>query len=230
MQANGDGSLPRGLLPRGWVLIAATAMVMSMALTGCQGASEGVVQPTTSERLLPGSDAASEHLARLRTSDYFDEFAEHKWAAKADGARLAWENFAPIVDGKRVEWSNKAELWDSIAPKIRDEALLLGPEYRKPMWNATRAVPNAVAMAWSDARTNGRGQYVEFSATYSGMVGPAERFWGFLIETREGQLGAVVSTLPPFDLAEADFPDLISQTDELQARTWAWIEKQPVRP
>ena len=171
----------------------------------------------------PEPDPDEARLAELRASDQFDEFAEHERAAKADGARLAWENFAPIVDGKRVEWTNKAELWDSIAPKIRDEALLLGPEHRKPLWNTRNAIPNGVSMAWNNEDTEGRGDFVEFSVTYESGGIAIQRYWAALIRRTDNDGGEVVAIMPSFDTREPDFADQAEEADHVAQRQWDWV-------
>ena len=203
------------------------AALLSVVVTACGSepappvveASE--VQTTTS----PSADPDEARLAELRATDAFDEFAEHQRAAKADGARLAWENFAPIVDGRRVEWTNKAELWDSIAPEIRDEALLLGPEYREPLWDNSTAVPNSAAVPWINADT-GKGDYIELLATYSAQAGPVEQVWGFLVSTDAAGNGRVVAAMPPLNFEANAFSDLAARAAELRERSWAWIESQ----
>lgn len=208
---------------------AGVALAVVLLLGGCRAgsderpapASEPVASETGSE------DPREARLAALRASDQFDEFAAHERAAQADGARLAWENFAPIVDGERVEWANKAELWDAIAPRIRDEALLLGPEYRKPLWDNTNAIPNGVSMAWNNEDTEGRGDYVEFSVTYEAGDKAKERVWGFLVRRDEG-VAQIVGRMPPMDFAVDDFASAADEFDAVQERTWAWIEAQPV--
>ena len=171
----------------------------------------------------PSVDPDEAKLAELRGTDQFDEFAEHERAAKADGARLAWENFAPIVDGKRVEWTNKAELWDSIAPKIRDEALLLGPEYRKPLWNTRNAIPNGISMAWNNEDTGGRGEFVEFSATYEAEEEARQRYWGFLVDTASDGTGQILRVMPALETRESDFPGQSEEADHVARAEWDWI-------
>jgi hypothetical protein len=209
----------------------ALVVVMAVLLGGCRAggagsppvvrASEPVASETASE------DAREARLVALRATDHFDEFAAHERAAQADGARLAWENFAPIVDGERVEWTNKAELWDEIAPKIRDEALLLGPEYREPLWDNTNAIPNGVSMAWNNEDTQGRGDYVEFGATLLSGPEPSERYWGVLIRTDGEGRGVIVGHMPPLELKPSDFPDHAKAQEHLADQEWAWVVTQP---
>lgn len=187
-------------------------------------ASEVTETPTVT--VSPTADPDEARLVELRATDMFDEFAEHERAAKADGARLAWENFAPIVDGERVEWKNKAELWDSIAPKIRDEALLLGPEHREPLWNNRNAIPNGVAMAWNNDDTEGRGDYAEFSAAYLSSRGPAERIWAVLIARHLDGRGLVHAVMPPRDFFESDYRSASDEFTAVEAHTWAWVQSQ----
>lgn len=182
------------------------------------------VEPTRSAS--PTADPDEARLAELRATDQFDEFAEHERAAQADGARLAWENFAPIVDGKRVEWTNKAELWDSIAPKIRDEALLLGPEYRKPLWDQRNAIPNSVAASWNDQDTNGRGHYFEFLVTYSTTQGAAQRIWGVLVQVSPHGAGEVVARRMPVDFPERQFGSSAQQEEVSTQLAWRWVTAQ----
>jgi hypothetical protein len=211
---------------RWWAL----AVVMAVLLGGCRAAG-----PEEPPPVVPGSEpAASEtaedaRLAALRATDQFDEFAEHERAARADGARLAWENFAPIVDGERVEWGNKAELWDAIAPKIRDEALLLGPEYRQPLWDNTNAIPNGSAVAWNDQETEGRGNFVEFGVTAITESGPVQRYWGALISTDSAGHGTLLAEMPSVDLAESEFESEAQAQDALADRQWTWVVAQSQR-
>lgn len=229
MQTYGDGSLRRGRLPRGWVLTAAALMAALIALTGCRGVvRDAATLPTTPATEVPTTGPDIDRLTGLRAGDDFDEFAEHQRAAKADGARLAWENFAPIVDDKRVEWSNKAELWDSIVPKIRDEALLLGPEYRKPMWNARNAIPNGISMAWNNEKTAGRGHFVEFGVTYEHDGIGRERYWGFLIQRDAKGAGVVMAAMPAIEVSETDFASLHDSQEALSDEEWSWVEAQPL--
>jgi len=209
-------------------------VIVVAAPTGCRGGEPPVVRasettPTATASVTASGDPDEARLAELRATDQFDEFAEHERAARADGARLAWENFAPIVDGERVEWTNKAELWDSIAPKIRDEALLLGPEYRKPLWNNNTAIPNTAGVPWNDAETGGRGHYAEFVATFVGRRGATERVWGFLIVTDGSGHGRVTASMPALDFREADYASAADEYDALQAHAWAWVERQERR-
>lgn len=207
---------------------AGVALAVMLLLGGCRAgsverpapASEPVASETVSE------DARETRLVALRASDQFDEFAPHERAAQADGARLAWENFAPIVDGERVEWANKAELWDAIAPKIRDEALLLGPEYRKPLWDNTNAIPNGSAVAWNDQETEGRGDFVEFGVTAITEAGPVQRYWGALIWTDSAGHGTLLAQMPSVDLAESDFESEAEAQDSLADRQWTWVVAQ----
>lgn len=200
------------------------AGLLAFAVAGCTaGTDAGEPPPAANDAAGAPSPSREERLAALRATDQFDEFAEHGRAAQADGARLAWENFAPIVDGERVEWTNKAELWDSIAPRIRDEALLLGPEYREPLWDNTNAIPNGVSMAWNNEDTEGRGDYVEFSVTYQTESGPAERYWAYLVSRDQVGRGSLIRRMPAFDILERDHPDLEAATEELRSRTWSWL-------
>lgn len=209
---------------------AGVALAVVLLLGGCRAgsderpapASEPVASETGSE------DPREARLAALRASDQFDEFAAHERAAQADGARLAWENFAPIVDGERVEWANKAELWDAIAPKIRDEALLLGPEYRKPLWDNTNAIPNSVAAVWNEEDTHGRGHYFEFLVTYAGPGKPAERIWGFLIRRGTDGSGQLLASRPSQDFRESEFESIAEQDEAATAAAWTWVEAQAV--
>lgn len=191
-------------------------------------APERPLQPTATAAPDAAGGAAlpGEDLAALRASDDFLEFAEHERAATARFARLAYDNFSPIEGGERVDWTNKDELWDGIAPAIRDEVLLLGPEYRRPLWDDVNARPTTVSMAWNDEDTGGRGHFVEFRATYSSARGPVERYWGVLIATVTGA-GVVVGRMEPFEVAEAEFPDMDSAFAYVQEETWAWVQSRP---
>lgn len=208
-------------------VVAVLAGLLAVLAAGCAGEPRPPVvaasEVTPSASASPSVDPDEARLAELRKTDQFDEFAEHERAAKADGARLAWENFAPIVDGKRVEWSNKAELWDSIAPKIRDEALLLGPEYRKPLWNARNAIPNGVSMVWNNEDTEGRGDYAEFTVTYLSARGAVERSWAVLVIRDTAGAGTLVDVMPAIDVVEADHADAAAATEWLRERAWAWV-------
>lgn len=205
------------------------AALLSVVAAACGGEPRPPVvdasEVTPRASVSPTVDPDEARLAELRATDQFDEFAEHERAAKADGARLAWENFAPIVDGRRVEWTNKAALWDSIAPKIRDEALLLGPEYRKPLWNNSTAVANSADVQWTDRDTGGVGDYVEFISTIELGTGPVERVWGFLIERTAGG-GRITAVMPPIDLAVNQYADMADARDHLVESVWAWIESR----
>jgi len=211
---------------------AGVVLVVVLLFGGCRAgsderpvpASEPVASETVSE------DPREARLAALRASDQFDEFAAHERAAQADGARLAWENFAPIVDGERVEWTNKAELWDAIAPKIRDEALLLGPEYRKPLWDNTNAIPNGVSMAWNNEDTEGRGDYFQFTATYEASGVPSRRYWGALIRTSTEDRGHVLVLMPSIDTTEAQFAGEAEEAEAVAERQWSWVQQQEVQP
>lgn len=173
------------------------------------------------------SQPVEDPITALRASDEFEEFAGHERAAEARFARLAYENFAPRVDGQRVEWTNKDALWDSLAIPIRDELLQLGPEYRRPLWDNSTAVPNSVAMAWSDESTGHRGSYVEFQGTYFTAGGPRVRYWGFLIGTKSGS-GWVVAEMPPLEVQERDFEDSLAAFARIEEVSWEWIVAQPV--
>lgn len=207
---------------------AGVVLAVVLLLGGCRAGSDAgppVVQ--ASEPV--ASEIAEERLVALRATDQFDEFADHERAARADGARLAWENFAPIVDGERVEWTNKAELWDAIAPAIRDEALLLGPEYREPLWDNANAIPNGVSMAWNNEDTEGRGDYVQFTATYQAGDGPSRRYWGALIDTSIELHGTVRLLMPPIDTTEAQFQGEAQEAEAVAERQWVWIQQQEVQ-
>ena len=201
----------------------AALLGVGVAASGCEAGPPVVRASETRPPASPTTDPVEARLIELRATDMFDEFAEHERAAQADGARLAWENFAPIVDGERVEWTNKAELWDSIAPKIRDEALLLGPEYREPLWDTRNAIPNGISMAWNDEDTEGRGHFVEFSAAFESHEGPAERVWGYLIRRDAAGRGHLSRAMPSLTIRESDHRDAPSAIDWLRDQSWMWI-------
>lgn len=172
--------------------------------------------------------AATPDLAALRASDAFLAFAEP--ARSITAPTLAhYANFSAIVGEERVEWTNKEQLWRDTAMAIRDEALLLGPEATRPMWDTNTLQPAALAMAWSDETTGGSGQFVEFQALYDLGGQPVERIWGLLIDTVDGA-GVVTASMPPFDVAEPDAPDYIASRDLVSERMWAWVQSQPVHP
>jgi hypothetical protein len=216
-------------------IVWALAGLLLLLLSACTRAPEAAPSPPPSptvtavdeSEVAEPVDEEAARLRELRAGDQFLEFAEHERAARAPYARLAWENFAPIVDGERVEWTNKAELWDSIAPRIRDEALLLGPEYRKPLWDNTNAIPNAVAVLWNEGDTSGRGHYIEFLATYlSSRDGPIERIWGFLFAYESDGSGRVLAARPAVDMPEREYSSIAEQDHEAKRAAWAWVQLQ----
>jgi hypothetical protein len=186
---------------------------------------------TPSPSPLPTSDEA--RLVELRKTDAFLEFAEYPRALDAQWLKHGYANFAPHENGEiAFEWVNKAELWNSIAPRIRDEALLLGAEASRPMWNADVLIPAGTDMTWHDQLTAGRGQFVQLSAIFEDpqTKAPVERFWAFLIRTDEDLKGQVVAAMEPFDVREGDSPDYERSRDVADERMWAWVQKQPAAP
>lgn len=180
--------------------------------------------PTTEP--LPTEDA---RLAELRLTDRFLEFAEHPRALEAPNVRYAFLAFAPKVEGEiAFEWSNKIELWNNIAPAIRDEALSLGQPPTRPMWNTDVVVPASVEMTWNTATTEGRGQVAQFNVQVedASTGEPFERVWVFLIGTAAGA-GAVASAMPPFDVHEADTSTFQASRHQIEERIWEWVIQHP---
>jgi hypothetical protein len=174
----------------------------------------------------PTVDPDEARLTELRASDAFEALAEHERAQTAEWARFAWDEFtlSTNAEGVREEWTNKAELWDELMPPIRDECLLAGDEATEPMWTTELMIPTGVTPRWSDEATRGRGQFMEVVCAFTDGDGPTtERWYGFLIKTRDSGAGDVVATMPPFDVSEADHGDLEQRTSALRRHLWDWI-------
>jgi hypothetical protein len=123
---------------------------------------------------------------------------------------------------------NKAELWNSIGPRIRDEALLLGPVASRPMWNADVLIPAGTNMTWPDTATGGRGQFVQFRVIYQDGDAPVQRVWAALIATGEDRSGRVVRQMEPFDVREPDAVAHAASLELIDDRLWQWVQAQPV--
>jgi hypothetical protein len=126
------------------------------------------------------------------------------------------------------EWTNKGQLWDSLAPDFRQEALRLGDENHTPEWPGVTAIPASANVRWDNEDTMGRGEFVEFFADYVDAEGrQIERIWPVLIRTRTDGSGEISARMPPFNLVAADFANYQEQNEERGRREWAWVLSVP---
>jgi hypothetical protein len=179
--------------------------------------------------LVPG--AGSEDLAALRASEAFAVFAEWDRAVTVEFSQLAAGNFAPQEhDQVLFEWDNVEDLWNSIAPVIRDDALLAGPEWTQPLWEDLQLLAGQVGTPWNNETTEGRGDVVRFQAVFNGGGFAVLRSYVVLIATDEvdgRHIGYVHARMPAFDLREQDFADGDAMDQVLFARIWDWVSAQP---
>jgi hypothetical protein len=182
----------------------------------------------------PSPEPTEDPLVALRAGPDFEAFAEHDRAAATEFGFLSWNKFGYYLedeDGRSVgvaEWTNKAELWDAIAPGVRDELLLLGPEYGGDLFERNPIFPG-VNVRWSESDTEGRGEFVEFGAFYTRSDGtPMGWTRSVLIRTVEDGRGELVAVMDPVERDPAEFPDIVAMDDLLTALGWEWVTAQPL--
>lgn len=129
------------------------------------------------------------------------------------------------------DWTNKAEIWDSLAPVLRDEVAALGEPTDDPVW--PEANPNEARgqTRWSDTSTGGRGELVEFMAQFLNSEGVVvERVQAALVSTNADGSGIVVARMEPFEVEKDDYPGFLEYIDHVAETEWAWVQQQPVLP
>lgn len=237
---------PGGVRSSAWRPVAVLGVVAVLAF-GCDGQDEAVPSPTTPLPTTPSpttplpaspsptatptpittpsetEDAREAELEELRATNRFLELAEADRAKTATWARFGYHQFAPHADGEVLfEWANKDELWNSIAPRIRDECLLAGPPATRPMWDTKVVIPAAIDPAWNDQTTGGRGQVMELSCNYMDEGQPVESIWGVLIATDDQKRGSVALISDPFVILERHHDDFDSSRQAVDGYLWDW--------
>jgi hypothetical protein len=182
----------------------------------------------------PSPEPTEDPLVALRAGPDYEAFAEHDRAATTELGFLTWGGFRHYVEndeGRPVgvaEWTNKAELWDALAPRFRNELLLLGPEDRSPLFGMNSGPPT-VNVRWNTSLTEGRGEFVEFGAFYTQADGnPMAWTKGVLIRTLPDGRGEVVAVMHAIEHDPAHFADIEALDTDVAAQGWAWITAQPI--
>ncbi len=176
------------------------------------------------------SDFGTADLEALRASDAFEVFAEWDRAITVEYSQLAAGNFAPQENDEVLyEWDNVEDLWNSIAPVIRDDALLAGPEWTEPLWDNVEIVTAHVAVPWNNETTQGRGDVIRFEVVLDRANAAVLRSYVVLIATDqvEGrQIGYVNARMPAFDYREVDFASAAELRTASLDRIWEWVQAQ----
>jgi hypothetical protein len=181
----------------------------------------------------PSPEPTEDPLVALRAGPDYEAFAEHDRAAATEFGFLTWGGFTYYLENEEgrpvgvADWTNKAELWDALAPGIRDELLLLGPEYREAYYR--NPIFPDVNARWSQSVTGGLGEFLEFGAFYTRADGnPMAWTKGVLIRTLPDGRGEVVAVMPAIEHDPAEFPDIEALDTDVAAQGWAWITSQPL--
>jgi hypothetical protein len=181
----------------------------------------------------PSPEPTEDPLIALRAGPDYEAFAEHERAQASERGFLSWGSFRYYLEddqGRSIgvaDWTNKAELWDALAPGIRDELLVLGPEYREAYYR--NPIFPSVNVRWSQSDTDGRGDYLEFGAFYTRPDGnPMAWTRSVLIRTLPDGRGEVVAVMDPVERDPTDFPDIVAMDDLLATLGWDWITAQAI--
>ena len=160
-------------------------------------------------------------IATLRTGEDYDAFADADRAQSADGGSATIGNFLSVTrrGGETVEvpFSNQAELWNQIAPSVRDDLLLAGDEF---VGSAVEDVDLAPTVATVMPQQGGKPQVMYFLGDYRTAQGEAEvRVRTFLLETDRQRTGRVVADLAPFELSPSSYSTVEELLTAVESRS-----------
>jgi hypothetical protein len=174
-------------------------------------------------------ETRAERLARLRKTDAFVEFANFDRARTAPNYERALGAFS-WYDARRdsyVGFINAKQLWNQIAPPVRDDLLLQGDEYRGPILDDR--VKGGITGSYE--RRGERSQLIAFLAPFKDADGaPMGRVNAVMIavsDQREDDAyarGRLLTRMKPFTVAPEDYTtnaDLAERGISPRLRTWA---------
>jgi hypothetical protein len=221
-----------------WLLLADGNGAAGQPSTAGIAGSEATAQPPASE---PPSEMASEprsttteetraeRLARLRKTDAFVEFANWDRARAAPNYERALGAFSWYDPGRdsHVGFINAKRLWNDIAPPVRDDLLLTGPEYRGPILDDR--VRGGITGSYE--RRGEESQLIAFLAPFKDLNGvPMGRVNAVLIDVSDQQgdeayaRGRLLARMKPFTVAPEDYTtnaDLAERGISPRLRSWA---------
>jgi hypothetical protein len=188
--------------------------------------------PTTTPQPTPTAAVNEDdaHLEQLRASDAFVEYAPHDRARTGQWARFAYDEFTLSTDdtGVRTEWVNKDQLWDELMPAFRDECLLAGPVATRPIWDGQIMIPVGLSPRWSNATTQGRGQFIEASCAFLDTERDevVELWMGALLKTDAQGRGHVHRSMEFFSVREPSATTYQERDEWVGEQFWTWITQE----
>jgi hypothetical protein len=192
-------------------------------------ASERPSETASEPQSTATEETRAERLARLRKTDAFVEFANWDRARTAPNYERAVGAFS-WYDERRdshVGFTNAKRLWNQIAPPVRDDLLLTGPEYRGPILDDR--VRGGITGSYE--RRGEESQLIAFLAPFKDVNGvPMGRVNAVLIDVSDQQgdeayaRGRLLARMKPFTVAPEDYTtnaDLAERGISPRLRSWA---------